>query len=59
MLLRRTRLALLDARALPGEPATVQRVAQAVGDELRLGRERVRAEADGFRAEAVAEGLLV
>ncbi len=59
VLLRRTRLALLDARALIGEPETVLRVAQAVGEELGWDDERVRAEAEAFRTEAAAEGLLV
>jgi glycerol-3-phosphate dehydrogenase len=59
VLLRRTRLALLDARALLAEPDSVLRVAQAVGDEAGWDDARVRAEADAFRDEAAAEGLVV
>ncbi|MEA2124149.1 MAG: glycerol-3-phosphate dehydrogenase [Solirubrobacteraceae bacterium] len=59
VLLRRTRLALLDARALLAEPDAVHRVADALGAELGWDADRVTREADGFRAEAAAEGLLV
>ncbi len=59
VLLRRTRLALLDARALMAEPHAVQRVAEAMGAELGWDAPRTRREADGFRREAAAEGLVV
>jgi glycerol-3-phosphate dehydrogenase len=58
-LLRRTRLALVDARTLIAEPAAVTRVAAAMGAELGWDEARVAAEADGFRVEAEAEGLVV
>jgi glycerol-3-phosphate dehydrogenase len=59
VLLRRTRLGLLDARALLDGEDPVLRVAAAVGSEAGWDDARVRAEADGFRAEAAAEGLVV
>ena len=59
VLLRRTRLALLDARALLDGPDPVARVAAAMGAELGWDAARVAAEADAFRVEAAAEGLLV
>ncbi len=59
VLLRRTRLALLDARALLGDGDAVRRVAAAVGVEAGWDDARVAAEAEAFRAEAAAEGLLV
>jgi glycerol-3-phosphate dehydrogenase len=59
VLLRRTRLGLLDARALAGHPAAVDRVAAATGTELGWDATRVAREADAFRAEAGAEGLVV
>jgi glycerol-3-phosphate dehydrogenase len=59
VLLRRTRLALLDARALLGTPEPVQRVADAVGAELGWDADRITQEGEAFRAEAAAEGLLV
>jgi glycerol-3-phosphate dehydrogenase len=60
VLLRRTRLALLGARALaaPGEKA-VERVAAAMGAELGWDPARVEREAAAFREEAEAEGLVV
>jgi glycerol-3-phosphate dehydrogenase len=59
VLLRRTRLALLDARALLGDGDAVRRVAAAIGSEAGWDDARVSAEAEAFRAEAAAEGLLV
>ncbi len=57
VLLRRTRLWLLAAPELgPGSDAPA-RVAEAVGRELRWGRERVAAEAEEFAEEAQAEGI--
>jgi glycerol-3-phosphate dehydrogenase len=57
VLLRRTRLWLLAAPELgPGSDAPA-RVAEAVGRELRWGRERVAAEAEEFAQEARAEGI--
>jgi glycerol-3-phosphate dehydrogenase len=60
VLLRRTRLGLTAARALcaPGGEAP-ERVARALGRELGWDAARCAAEADGFRADAVAEGLVV
>jgi glycerol-3-phosphate dehydrogenase len=59
VLLRRTRLGLVDARALAEDPAAVARVAAATGAELGWDADRVAAEAQAFRAEAGAEGLVV
>jgi glycerol-3-phosphate dehydrogenase len=59
VLLRRTRLALLDARRLLAEPGAVERVAAATGAELGWDAARVGREAAGFREEAGAEGLVV
>ena len=59
VLLRRTRLGLLDARALLDGDAPVARVAAAMGAELGWDSARVDAEAEAFRAEAAAEGVLV
>jgi glycerol-3-phosphate dehydrogenase len=60
VLLRRTRLGLTDARALcaAGEQAP-ERVAGALGEELGWDAARRAAEADAFRAEAEAEGIVV
>jgi glycerol-3-phosphate dehydrogenase len=60
VLLRRTRLGLLDARALcaPGERA-VERVAAAMAAERGWDPARAEREAAGFREEASAEGLVV
>jgi glycerol-3-phosphate dehydrogenase len=60
VLLRRTRLGLTAARRLcaPGEQAP-ERVARALGAELGWDEARCAAEADRFRADAVAEGLVV
>ena len=59
VLLRRTRLGLLDARVLsaPGADGTV-RAARAVGAELGWSDERVQAELAGWREVARAEGLV-
>jgi glycerol-3-phosphate dehydrogenase len=59
-LLRRTRLGVLAARALcaPDSEAPL-RVAHAMAPELGWGTERACAEADRFREEASAEGILV
>jgi glycerol-3-phosphate dehydrogenase len=59
VLLRRTRLGLLDARALADDPAAVDRVAAATGAELGWDAARMASEAAAFRDEAGAEGLLV
>jgi glycerol-3-phosphate dehydrogenase len=60
VLLRRTRLGLTAARRLcaPGEQAP-ERVARALGAELGWDGERCAREADRFRADAAAEGLVV
>jgi glycerol-3-phosphate dehydrogenase len=60
VLLRRTRLGLTAARRLcaPGEQAP-ERVARALGAELDWDDARCAAEADRFRADAGAEGLVV
>jgi glycerol-3-phosphate dehydrogenase len=60
VLLRRTRLGLTAARRLcaPGEQAP-ERVARALGAELGWDDSRSAGEADRFRADAVAEGLVV
>ena len=59
VLLRRTRLGLLDARALLGPGGAVERVAAAVGAELGWDEARTAADADAFRSEAADEGLVV
>jgi glycerol-3-phosphate dehydrogenase len=58
VLLRRTRLGLLEGRALssPGNPA-VMRVARALSGELGWDRRRAAAEVERFTAEATAEGI--
>jgi len=60
VLLRRTRLGLTAARRLcaPGEQAP-ERVARALGAELGWDDARCAAESERFRADAVAEGLVV
>ena len=60
VLLRRTRLGLTAARSLlaPGEQAP-ERVARALGAELGWDDARCAAEAERFRADAAAEGLVV
>jgi glycerol-3-phosphate dehydrogenase len=60
VLLRRTRLGLTAARRLcaPGEQAP-ERVARALGAELGWDDARCAREAERFRADAVAEGLVV
>ena len=57
VLLRRTRLGLLAARGLAGEPAS--RVAAALAVELGWDAARVAMELESFRAEAEAEGIVV
>jgi glycerol-3-phosphate dehydrogenase len=57
-LLRRTRLGLTAARPLLGGDAPA-RVAAAMGPELGWDSAREAAEADAFRDEAAAEGLVV
>ena len=59
VLLRRTRLGLLDARALLGPGGAVERVAAVVGAELGWDEDGVDADVDAFRAEAADEGLVV
>ncbi len=63
VLLRRTRLGLLAARALaPGDtgepPEPVERVAAVLAGELGWSAERTREEVADFAAEAHAEGLV-
>jgi glycerol-3-phosphate dehydrogenase len=60
VLMRRTRLALTAARRLcaAGEDAP-ERVARVLGAELGWDEARCAAEADRFRSEAAAEGLVV
>jgi glycerol-3-phosphate dehydrogenase len=60
VLLRRTRLALTAGRALcaPGADGP-ERVAAAMAGELGWDAARAAAEADAFRAEAAAEGVVV
>ena len=59
VLLRRTRLGLLDARELtsPGADGTI-RAARAVAGEIGWSDERVQAELAGWREVARAEGLV-
>jgi glycerol-3-phosphate dehydrogenase len=59
VLLRRTRLGLLDARALLDGDGPVARVAAVMGAELGWDAARAGAAADAFRDEAAAEGLVV
>jgi glycerol-3-phosphate dehydrogenase len=61
VLLRRTRLGLLAARELCGQPAdgAVERVSELLGQELGWDEGRQRLEAEGFRREAREEGILV
>jgi glycerol-3-phosphate dehydrogenase len=56
VLLRRTRLGLLAARALEAEEA-LERVAAAVGAELDWDESRRAKEIQAFRTEAAAEGI--
>jgi glycerol-3-phosphate dehydrogenase len=59
VLLRRTRLALLDSRALlRGDEGVLERVAGAVGEELAWDGARRDHELEAFRVEAAAEGVL-
>jgi glycerol-3-phosphate dehydrogenase len=57
VLLRRTRLGLLAARAL--DEGAAHRVATAMGAEHRWDEARIDAEVDRWRAECAAEGLVV
>ena len=60
MLLRRTRLGLLDARTLTAAGAEgVRAVAAAMGAELGWDDARIARELDDWRALARAEGLVV
>jgi glycerol-3-phosphate dehydrogenase len=56
VLLRRTRLGLLAARELPGDP--VRRVAEVLARELEWDAARMGVEIDRFAEEAAAEGLV-
>jgi len=60
VLMRRTRLGLLDARRLcsPDAPESRQ-VARVMGDELGWDEIRVAAEVEAFRAESASEGISV
>src|SRR3954469_2532784 len=57
VLLRRTRLGLVAARALHDGPA--RRVAAVMGAERRWDESRIDAELERWRAECAAEGLVV
>ncbi len=57
VLLRRTRLGLLAARGLDGDPA--RRVAGVLAGELGWSAERADEEVGRFAAEALAEGIVV
>jgi glycerol-3-phosphate dehydrogenase len=58
VLLRRTRLGLLDARALaPPGSAAVERVARALAAELDWDESRIAVELERFADEARAEGI--
>ena len=60
VLLRRTRLGLLAARELCAPGAEIpERVAGAMAAERGWDAARTRAEAQRFREQAAAEGLLV
>ena len=59
VLLRRTRLGLLDARGLLSGGGAPERVAAAMGAELGWDEARRTAEIEAFRAEAAAEGIRV
>jgi glycerol-3-phosphate dehydrogenase len=58
VLLRRTRLGLLDARRLAADGAPAMALARALGAELGWSPERVAAEAESYAEEARAEGLV-
>ena len=58
VLLRRTRLGLLAARELTGDPAVVERVAAVLAAELGWSSQRTGEEIARFAEEARAEGLL-
>jgi glycerol-3-phosphate dehydrogenase len=58
VLLRRTRLGLLAARALTEDNSAARRVAGAMASELGWGKRRARQEADAWHAAAAAEGLV-
>ena len=59
VLLRRTRLGILAARELAAPDGAPERVAAAIGRELGWDAPRVAQEADRWREEARAEGILV
>jgi glycerol-3-phosphate dehydrogenase len=59
VLLRRTRLGLLDARALLAGTGAPERAAAAMGAELGWDAARQDAEVEAFGEEAAAEGVLV
>jgi glycerol-3-phosphate dehydrogenase len=59
VLLRRTRLGLLAARALTADPEPARRVARVLGKELGWGRRRTKQEADAWREAVSEEGLVV
>jgi glycerol-3-phosphate dehydrogenase len=59
VLLRRTRVGILDARATCGPEAAAPRaLAEAMGAELGWSPERVERELEAWRGEAAAEGIL-
>jgi glycerol-3-phosphate dehydrogenase len=58
VLLRRTRLGLLDARRLLADQGAIDRVADVLGQELGWDAGRTRREAAAFRDEAEREGIL-
>ncbi len=59
VLLRRTRLGLLNARGLEDRPEVARRVAGTLGDHLGWDDARRSAEAAAFAAEARREGLVI
>ena len=59
VLLRRTRLGLLDARSLVGESEPPRAVAEAMAGELGWDAARVARELDAWREVATAEGIAV
>jgi glycerol-3-phosphate dehydrogenase len=57
--LRRTRLGLLDARALTADASAGRRVAEAMAPELGWSGRRVKQETDAWLEDARVEGLVV
>ena len=59
VLLRRTRLALQEARVLQADDAAVERVARAMAPDLGWDEARISTEVAAFREEAREEGIVV